>query len=84
MDQYRLIIIREFCIHHTLGLCHELTACFLPNCEQRTLTRDDKCQGSTHTPYKTKRWEQSLQSVQKMVTHWCPDTHVHVQVCDKN
>ena len=54
MDQYRLIIIREFCIRHTLGLCHKLTACFLPNCEQSTLTSDDKCQGSTHTPYKTK------------------------------
>ena len=46
------------------------------NCEQRTLTSDDKCQGSTHTPYKVKGWEQLLQSVQKMATHWCPDTHV--------
>ena len=27
----------------------------LPNCEQRTFTRDNKCQGSTHNPYKTKR-----------------------------
>ena len=47
----------------------------LPNCEQRTLTRDDKCQGSTDTPYKTKRWEHKAVSAE-MATHWCPDTHV--------
>ena len=45
------------------------------NREQTTLTRDDKCQGSTHTPYMIARWEHKAVSAE-MATHWCPDTHM--------
>ena len=48
--------IQKFYIHHTLGLCRELTTHSLHNNEQRrTLTRDGKHQGSTHTPYEVNR-----------------------------
>ena len=48
--------IQKCYMHHTLGLCCELTTYSLHNNEQRrTLTRDGKQQGSTHTPYEVNR-----------------------------